>query len=113
VCRRYVLAVKPALVERYVETGQLRLVFRAVLNHGEHSRRASEAAMCAGRQGRFWAMHDLLFERQRELWRASPGDLPALLGRWSPEVPGLDSRRFAACLVLDLEESLRVRLGLR
>ena len=28
------LAVEPALIERYVRPGKLRIVFRAVLNHG-------------------------------------------------------------------------------
>ena len=65
------IAVAPALIERYVKPGKLRIVFRAVLNHGELSDRPSEAAACAGRRGQFWAMHAMLFERQREL--SSPG----------------------------------------
>ncbi len=32
-----------------------------------HALRAAEAAECAGAQGRFWAMHDLLFENQAHL----------------------------------------------
>jgi protein-disulfide isomerase len=32
-----------------------------------HALQAAEAAECAGAQGRFWAMHDLLFERQSHL----------------------------------------------
>lgn len=35
-------------------------------NH-PHAIRAAEAAECAGAQGRFWAMHDLLFENQAHL----------------------------------------------
>jgi protein-disulfide isomerase len=34
-----------------------------------HALAAAEAAECAGAQGRFWAMHDLLFERQPHLSR--------------------------------------------
>jgi len=90
-----VLAVAPALVERYVKTGKLRIVFRAVLNHGEPSERASEAAACAGRQGQFWAMHGLLFDRQRDLM--SPGTVGVLqeLARTLP----LDQGAFRQCLV--------------
>lgn len=32
-----------------------------------HALRAAEAAECAGAQGRFWTMHDLLFENQLHL----------------------------------------------
>ena len=32
-----------------------------------HALRAAEAAECAGGQGKFWQMHDLLFEQQRHL----------------------------------------------
>jgi protein-disulfide isomerase len=34
-----------------------------------HALQAAEAAECAGSQGRFWAMHDLLFENQPHLSR--------------------------------------------
>ena len=34
-----------------------------------HSARAAEVAEAAGRQGRFWLMHDILFENQCELSR--------------------------------------------
>jgi protein-disulfide isomerase len=48
---------------------QLRFVFRhfplaTIHPHAEH---AAEAAEAAGAQGRFWAMHDTLFEHQRAL----------------------------------------------
>lgn len=32
-----------------------------------HSERAAEAAEAAGAQGKFWAMHDMLYEHQRHL----------------------------------------------
>ena len=89
------LAVAPALVERYVKTGKLRIVFRAVLNHGEPSERASEAAACAGRQGQFWAMHGLLFDRQRDLM--SPGTVGVL--QELARTLSLDQRAFRQCLV--------------
>ncbi len=49
---------------------------------------AAEAAEAAGAQGKFWEMHDALFERQAQL---TPGQLP-LLAR---EV-GVDGGRFEA-----------------
>jgi formate-nitrite transporter family protein len=48
---------------------QLRFVFRhfpIVLSH-DHAQKAAEAAEAAGAQGKFWEMHDLLFEHQDDL----------------------------------------------
>jgi len=70
-----VLAVEPEIVERYVRPGQVRLVFRDVLNHSERSERASEAAACARRQGQFWTMHKLLYENQDSIWATANEEL--------------------------------------
>ena len=53
-----------------------------------HAELAAEAAECAGAQGRFWEMHDLLFENQSHL------KLEHLLGY--AERLQLDMARFAA-----------------
>lgn len=54
----------------------LRLVFRnmPLANVHPHAEDAAEAAEAVGLQGKFWTMHDLLFENQRAL------EEPALLG---------------------------------
>jgi protein-disulfide isomerase len=51
-----------------------------------HAELAAQAAEAAGAQGRFWEMHDLLFQRQDEL------ELPDLVG-YAAEL-GLDVERF-------------------
>jgi protein-disulfide isomerase len=48
-------------------------------------------ARCAGRQGRFWAYHDLLFEAQDTVERASTATLAI-----RAQVP--DTNRWRACL---------------
>jgi protein-disulfide isomerase len=47
----------------------LRFAFRhfPLLATHPHAKRAAEAAEAAGAQGKFWAMHDLLFENQHAL----------------------------------------------
>src|SRR5262245_62053235 len=65
-CKQAAPAVR-ILLERYA--GRVRLVFRhfpfeEVHPHAVH---AAEAAEAAGAQGKFWEMHDLLFENQRHL----------------------------------------------
>jgi protein-disulfide isomerase len=94
-----VLTVEPELIGAYVKTGKLKLVFRDVLNHGERSDRASEAAACAGKQGKFWEMHALLFEKMSETWGASGSDaLLALMKQRASEIEGLDQAAFAQCV---------------
>lgn len=53
-------------------TGQVKLVFWPVLNHGNPSVYSTVTADCAGRQNPdfFWALHKYLFENQDDLWGA-------------------------------------------
>jgi protein-disulfide isomerase len=71
---------------------KLRFVFRnfPLTQAHEYALIAAEAAEAAALQGKFWEMHDLLFERQRIL---QPGILPA----WAKEV-GLDLEQFGAAI---------------
>jgi len=52
-----------------VFAASLRLVFRnlPLSNVHPHAESAAEAAEAVALQGRFWAMHDLLFQHQRDL----------------------------------------------
>jgi protein-disulfide isomerase len=48
--------------------GKVRLVYRQFpLAMHEHAQKASEAALCAQDQGKYWEMHEKLFENQRAL----------------------------------------------
>ena len=62
-CGRFAREVLPDITRRYVETGRLLLVFDDLPLEGIHPRalRRSMIAECAGRQGHFWDVHDLLF----------------------------------------------------
>ena len=92
------LAVEPVIIDKYVRQGQVKLVFRAVLNHGERSIRTSEAAACAGLQGQFWQLHELLFQRQREVPRGGGDELVAAMQQFASALPDLDQAAFATCL---------------
>jgi protein-disulfide isomerase len=56
--------VKPALLQQYVDTGKVQFVYKHSAFLGQESVWAAQAAECAADQGKFWAYHDLLFERQ-------------------------------------------------
>jgi DNA integrity scanning protein DisA with diadenylate cyclase activity/predicted DsbA family dithiol-disulfide isomerase len=81
------------LLERVGE--QVRFVFRHFPLDSVHprARRAAQAAEAAASQGRFWEMHDLLYERQDELGEED-------LMRYAAEL-GLDLRRFEEDLTND------------
>jgi len=44
------------------------------------AREAAKAAIAAQKQGKFWEMHDLLFEKQEELQRANFDDYAKKIG---------------------------------
>ena len=92
------LAVEPIIIDKYVRQGQVKLVFRAVLNHGERSIRTSEAAACAGLQGQFWQLHELLFQRQRDVPRGDDATLVAAMQQFASALPDLDQAAFATCM---------------
>ncbi len=72
-------------------TGKVRVVFRHFpLPFHEHAFKAAEAAECANDQGKFWALHDHMFEHQDALDVAS---LKAAARRL-----GLDGPKFDGCL---------------
>lgn len=91
------LTVEPDLIAQYIATGRVLYVFRPVLNYSERSLRSSEAAFCAGEQGAFWPMRELLFVRQDELWATALANYPPLMAGYAAELE-LDPDAFASCV---------------
>ena len=63
-CGRFASTVKPKIVEEFVNTGQVRFVFRSFQFIGEESQWAAEAAECANEQGKYWEYYDKLYSSQ-------------------------------------------------
>jgi protein-disulfide isomerase len=63
-CALFSQQVEPPLIAQYVETGQVRLVFRDLAFLGDESRWAAVAARLAEEQDAFWPYHDYLFSNQ-------------------------------------------------
>ncbi len=63
-CGRFASTVKPKIVEEFVDTGQVRFVFRSFQFIGEESQWAAEAAECANEQGKYWEYYDKLYSSQ-------------------------------------------------
>lgn len=84
----------PAIIENYVESGKVKLVFRDFpLNFHKNAHKAAEATECAEEQGKFWDMHDKLFENQEALSVSN-------LKQYAEEL-GLNSNEFNTCLDSD------------
>lgn len=60
-CQRFTYEVKPVIVEQYVETGDVRLVFRNLAFLGDESHWAAVASSLAADQNKFWPFHDYLY----------------------------------------------------
>lgn len=88
-CGKFFRETWPVLSKKYVETGKLRLLYRDYPRDPEGAGMAGAiAARCAGDQGKYWQMHDRLFDQGLE---AAP------LAEHAHTL-GLDRAKFDACL---------------
>lgn len=94
-CAQFAAFTGRLLRQNYVREGVLRWVFHDFpLEQHPNAVPAALAARCAGVQGRYWEMHDLLFANQAD-WAgdSSPRDKFDEYG----ERIGLDGDRFGSC----------------
>jgi protein-disulfide isomerase len=91
-CRRQNLQTMPQVQAEYVNSGKVRYVFidYPIAQLHPDAFKSHEAAACAGDQGKYWQMHDLLFTnapaREASQLTANAGML------------GVDTKKFEACL---------------
>ncbi len=64
-CGKFHKTTAQDIITQYVKTGKAKLVYRDFAFLGEESNWASQAARCAGDQGKFWQYHDYLYEHQK------------------------------------------------
>ena len=75
-CARFHDETYKEIQRDYVATGRIRLAYvNFPLPMHEHAWPAAEAALCAGAQGRFWEMHDALFQSQT-VWSGRTSVVP-------------------------------------
>ena len=95
-CQTFATLQMPTIRQRLIETGRIRWRFRDFpLQQHRHARMAAHAAACADEQGKFWPMHDRIFEGQPE-W-AEERDASATFKRYAGEV-GLDAGKYDECM---------------
>lgn len=91
-CSRYVRDTLPLIERDYIKTGKIKYVFRDFPLESIHPNAllASEAAACAGEQGKYWEMHERLFDHPNAL---NATDMPA-----HAQSVGLNPSSFKQCL---------------
>jgi protein-disulfide isomerase len=90
-CKRSYDNVVTKIDEEYISKGKVKLVFRDYpLPFHKKAIPAAVAANCAGEQGKYWEVHDFLFE--------NPGKLDAASVISSSAGIGLDKAKFEACV---------------
>jgi protein-disulfide isomerase len=118
-CAQYTSDTWSRLKAEFVDTGRVRYVFKdfPLINIHPQAPKAHEAARCAGEQGSYWEMHDLLFVGQAE-WAGYPDHL-TVFKRYAAGL-GLDAATFDACLdsgrwaeAVNADLSEGARLGVR
>jgi protein-disulfide isomerase len=99
----------------YVTTGQAKLVFNPMLDHADASLQSHQAAECAGEQGQFWVMHDLLFSAQGQLWDNTQEQVKELATQLDIDQAVfntcIDEQRYAE--LVQSQDQLRRDLGIR
>jgi protein-disulfide isomerase len=89
--RKAALHVLPRIQKAYLDSGKVQYIARDYPNdYHTQAKGAAVAANCAGKQGRYWEMHDALFQREGALNPSVYEDIAAALK--------LDLAEFRRCL---------------
>ena len=98
-CKLWFEETRPQIIENYINTGKVNLVFVDMPFLGSDSVPASEATYCADDQGKYWEYHSMLFTYQEDEidggW-ASATRLQAFAFNL-----GLDIEQFDKCMTTD------------
>lgn len=96
-CKSFALGTAKSLDEEYIKTGKVRFEYKhfPLPQHEPSATNAANAAECAADQGKFWEMHDYLFQEQGKQGTNTFSQirLKAMAGEL-----GLDTGEFEQCL---------------
>ncbi len=90
-CGRFFAQTLPSVVQDYINSGKARLVYRDFpLPFHPNAQKAAESAECAGKQNKYYEMHDKIFTNQQTLSLEN-------YKKWAGEI-GLNTDEFNTCL---------------
>ena len=98
-CAVFAQTTGEQLVDLYVESGQVSIVYNSVgyLLGNPISISTAEAAYCAGDQGMFWEYHDILYANQANLFANINKKLDKTFIAYADSL-GMDLNEFESCL---------------
>jgi len=96
-CRSFWKDTLPLLKSEYIDTGKIKLVFRDYpLAFHAMAKSAATAANCAGKQGKYWEMHDKIFTEQEKLGQGTIQFDSDDLKKWATDL-NLKKNQFDQC----------------
>ena len=110
-CSRHAKDVMPKIVTDYVDTGKLKYVMfeNPISALHKNAYNASLAALCAGDQGKYWEMHNIMFDNQKELEVEKLKAYALTIGLNAAEFdPCLDSKKYEKQVNTDLATATRL-----
>jgi protein-disulfide isomerase len=115
-CGSFATLAEPDVRSRLVNTGVIRFRFMDFpLSMHRNTRSAHLAAWCAGEQGKFWEMHDIIFQNQ-DRWNGEatsrPDQVLTELARQVGVTPAqyqscVSSRKYAGQIQANFDEAVR------
>ena len=98
-CARFHVQTLPSILEEYIDTGKVNLVYRDFPIQSIHPNAlpAAVAAECANEQGKYWQYHDTLFEKQNAWSKLDTSSVISKFSQYATEV-GLEQKQFDSCL---------------
>lgn len=102
-CDRFYTEIEALLEQYYIDTGKVLFTYRSAGNWvsgggdstNTESQDAAAAAYCAGDQGKFWELHDALFENNRDV--ENQGSFTSRRLSAIAESVGLDMTEYKSC----------------
>ena len=110
-CLRYTSEDEPVLVEEYVKTGKVQIIYEHFPGLGFESVRAASASQCVADQNLFWKYHNLLFLTQAKAGQLDGEKVQAnrfsddKLKQYAAQV-GADPAKYDACVSADTHAQL-------
>lgn len=91
-CGRFEATIFPEIKKNYIDTGKLRLILQDLPLSDLHlyALKAAQSVHCAGDQGKFWEMKELVFKNQSRL------DIDSLVG-YAKDI-SLNADTFKSCM---------------
>jgi len=102
-CNKFFHDTEQKLLENYVDTGKVKIIFKDFTIIGPDSRTAAHAAHCADDQDLFWEYHDTLYNNwtgENNGWASSEN-----LFRMAQDV-GLDIDEFTDCMLNEIHTQI-------